>query len=142
MASTCAHQRRRSICKECKPWGKKARQEHPNLGWKVVMIVKNLPEAKKYLEESTKAHCNGLPWLQDGKEKGKRQGVTNFCCNFKNTSGCKYKTRSLRDYSTDQCIIEETSSISHADHRIHQTAGHVPLVHLSDLSVHDMCSLL
>jgi hypothetical protein len=108
----------------CRP-AKKARQERPNLGWKVVKVLKNLSEARKYLEESAKVHCHGLPWSQDGKEKGKKQGVTNFCCNFKHASGCKFKTRILRDLSTDVCTIEETSSVSHADHRIHKTAGHV-----------------
>ena len=108
----------------CHP-AKKAHQEPPNLGWKVVKVLKNLSEARKYLEESAKVHCHGLPWSQDGKGKGKKQGVTNFCCNFKHSSDCKYKTRILRDLSTNVCTIEETSSVSHADHRIHKTAGHV-----------------
>ena len=100
----------------CRP-AEKAHQNRPNLGWKVVKVLKNLSEARKYLEESAKVHCHGLPWSQDGKEKGKKQGVTNFCCNFKHASGCKYKTRILRDLSTDVCTIEED--------RIHKTVGHV-----------------
>jgi len=50
------------------------------LGWTTVWKGASLDDALKYLTESGDQQCSGFKWLNDGKEIGKHQGVTNFCC--------------------------------------------------------------
>ena len=97
------------------------------LGWTTVWRGPCLEDALKYLDESGSAQCSGFKWLNDGKEKGKTQGVTNFCCQFKNTckgstdkEGCAYKCRILRDYDTSTWLVQETKFVAHSDHQLHK----------------------
>jgi hypothetical protein len=106
------------------PPPKKARVKRPDLGWRDVHHCADMQEAKLWMRTtSAKATCDGLMWNCDGAEKGKNQGVTNYCCAFKYDSNCQYKCRILRDYVTGKCIVQETCSIQHADHRIKQTTS-------------------
>jgi hypothetical protein len=103
---------------------KKARKKRLDLGWREVQHCANIEEARLWMRTSAKATCDGLIWICDGAEKGKKQGVTNYCCAFKHDSKCQCKCRILRDWDTGKCIVQETCSIQHADHRIkHSTVG-------------------
>jgi len=116
------------------------------LGWTTVWRGPCLEDALKYLDESGSAQCSGFKWLNDGKEKGKTQGVTNFCCQFKNTckgstdkEGCAYKCRILRDYDTSTCLVQETKFVAHSDHRLHKGQG-LPKVLKAEILRQDLIS--
>lgn len=114
------------------------------LGWTTVWKGASLDDALKYLTESGDQQCSGFKWLNDGKEIGKHQGVTNFCCQFKNTckgnadkKGCAYKCRILRDYDSGKCVVQETKNVSHSDHRQHTGCG-VPKVLKAEILRQDL----